>query len=46
MAPEQIESGTIDYPGGVYALGLVLLEALTDVRAHRGTLLDQALARA
>ena len=45
MAPEQVESGTIGYPGDVYALGLVLLEALTGVRAYRGTLLEQALAR-
>ena len=44
-APEQVESGTIGYPGDVYALGLVLLEALTGVRAYRGTVLEQALAR-
>jgi serine/threonine protein kinase len=45
MAPEQVETGTIDYPGDVYALGLVLLETLTGVHAYRGTLLEQALAR-
>ena len=45
LAPEQIENGTIGYPGDVYALGLVLLEALTGVRAYRGTLLEQALVR-
>jgi eukaryotic-like serine/threonine-protein kinase len=45
LAPEQVESGTIGYPGDVYALGLVLLEALTAVRAYRGTALEQALAR-
>jgi serine/threonine protein kinase len=45
LAPEQVESGTIGYPGDVYALGLVLLEALTGVRAYRGTTLEQALAR-
>ena len=45
MAPEQVESGTIGYPGDVYALGLVLLEALTGVRAYRGPLIEQALAR-
>jgi serine/threonine protein kinase len=45
LAPEQVESGTIGYPGDVYALGLVLLEALTGVRAYRGSTLEQALAR-
>jgi eukaryotic-like serine/threonine-protein kinase len=45
LAPEQVESGTIGYPGDVYALGLVLLEALTGVRAYRGPMLEQALAR-
>ena len=45
LAPEQVESGTIGYAGDVYALGLVLLEALTGVRAYRGTPLEQALAR-
>jgi serine/threonine protein kinase len=45
LAPEQVESGTIGYPGDVYALGLVLLEALTGVRAYHGSMLEQALAR-
>jgi serine/threonine protein kinase len=45
LPPEQIEHGTIDYPGDVYALGLVLLEALTGRRAYRGTTLEQVLAR-
>jgi serine/threonine protein kinase len=45
LAPEQVESGTIGHPGDVYALGLVLLEALTGVRAYRGSTLEQALAR-
>jgi serine/threonine protein kinase len=45
LSPEQVESGVIGYAGDVYALGLVLLEALTGVRAYHGTLLEQALAR-
>jgi eukaryotic-like serine/threonine-protein kinase len=45
LAPEQVESGTIGYAGDVYALGLVLLEALTGERAYQGTMLEQALAR-
>jgi len=45
LAPEQVENGTIDYPGDVYALGLVLLEALTGKRTYRGPLIEQALAR-
>jgi len=45
LPPEQVENGTIEYPGDVYALGLVLLEALTGKRAYHGTMLEQALAR-
>jgi eukaryotic-like serine/threonine-protein kinase len=45
LPPEQVENGTIDYPGDIYALGLVLLEALTGTRAYHGTMLEQALAR-
>jgi serine/threonine protein kinase len=45
LAPEQVESGAIGYPGDVYALGLVLLEARTGQRAYQGTMLEQALAR-
>jgi eukaryotic-like serine/threonine-protein kinase len=45
LAPEQVEHGMIGCAGDVYALGLVLLEALTGVHAYRGTALEQALAR-
>jgi eukaryotic-like serine/threonine-protein kinase len=45
LAPEQVEDGTIGPACDIYALGLVLLEALTRVRAFPGTLLEQALAR-
>ena len=45
LSPEQVEHGTIGYAGDVYALGLVLLEALTGVRAYRGTAPEQARAR-
>jgi serine/threonine protein kinase len=45
LAPEQVERGTIGYAGDVYALGLVLLEALTGVRAYQGNALEQAVTR-
>ncbi len=45
LAPEQVEGDTTGPGCDVYALGLVLLEALTGVRAYRGTVLEQALAR-
>jgi eukaryotic-like serine/threonine-protein kinase len=45
LAPEQVEGGETGPGCDVYALGLVLLEALTGVRAFHGTLLEQALAR-
>ncbi len=45
VAPEQFESGESGPACDVYALGLVLLEALTGVPAFRGPVLEQALAR-
>jgi serine/threonine protein kinase len=45
LAPEQVEGGETGSACDVYALGLVLLEALTGLRAFPGTLLEQALAR-
>lgn len=45
VAPEQFESGESGPACDVYALGLVLLEALTGVRAFSGPVLEQALAR-
>jgi len=45
LAPEQVEGEETGPACDVYALGLVLLEALTGERAYPGTLLEQALAR-
>ena len=45
VAPEQVKDGEAGPGCDVYALGLVLLEALTGVRAFPGTLLEQALGR-
>lgn len=47
LAPEQFEGGGSEFACDVYALGLVLLESLTGVRAFpsRGTLFEQALAK-
>jgi hypothetical protein len=45
LAPEQVQGEQIGPACDVYALGLVLLEALTGVRAYQGTALEQALAR-
>lgn len=47
IAPEQLGGGAAGFACDVYSLGLVLLEALTGVRAFpgRGTLREQALAR-
>jgi serine/threonine protein kinase len=45
VAPEQVESGESGPACDVYALGLLLLEALTGVRAFSGPVLEQALAR-
>jgi eukaryotic-like serine/threonine-protein kinase len=45
LAPEQVQGEHIGPACDVYSLGLVLLEALTGVRAYRGTTLELALAR-
>lgn len=45
IAPEQVNGGTIDGAADVYALGLVLLEAITGRREYAGTPAEAALAR-
>lgn len=45
LAPEQVSGEPMSSAGDVYALGLVLLEALTAVRAYPGPPLEAALAR-
>ncbi len=47
LAPEQLEGSGSGFACDVYALGLVLLESLTGVRAFPswGTLFEQALAK-
>jgi eukaryotic-like serine/threonine-protein kinase len=46
LAPEQAEGLSVTAAADVYALGLVLLEALTGERAYRGTPLERATANA
>ena len=46
LAPEQAEGLPVTPAVDVYALGLVLLEALTGERAYRGTPLERATANA
>ncbi|MFL6113895.1 MAG: serine/threonine-protein kinase [Catenulispora sp.] len=46
LAPEQAEGLPVAPVADVYALGLVLLEALTGERAYRGTPLERAAANA
>ena len=46
LAPEQAEGAAVTPAADVYALGLVLLEALTGERAYRGTPLERAVANA
>jgi tRNA A-37 threonylcarbamoyl transferase component Bud32 len=46
LAPEQAEGAAVTPATDVYALGLVLLEALTGERAYRGTPLERAVANA
>jgi tRNA A-37 threonylcarbamoyl transferase component Bud32 len=45
LAPEQVCGGRVTPATDVYALGLVLLEALTGERAYRGLPIEAALAR-
>ncbi len=45
LAPEQARGADVGPPADIYALGLVLLEALTGVRAYRGSVLDAVTAR-
>ncbi|NUR59558.1 MAG: protein kinase [Catenulispora sp.] len=46
LAPEQAAGAAVTPAADVYALGLVLLEALTGERAYRGTPLERAVANA
>lgn len=45
MAPEQVRGATVGAPADVYALGLVLLEAVTGVREYPGAPVEAAVAR-
>jgi serine/threonine protein kinase len=45
LAPEQVRGERVGAAADVYALGLVLLEALTGERAYRGSPTEAALAR-
>lgn len=45
LSPEQVRAGPVTGAADVYALGLVLLEALTSVRAYPGPATEAALAR-
>jgi serine/threonine protein kinase len=45
LAPEQVCGGKVTPATDVYALGLVLLEALTGERAYQGLPIEAALAR-
>jgi serine/threonine protein kinase len=45
MAPEQVRGREVGPPADVYALGLVLLEALTGRREYAGAALESAVAR-
>ena len=45
MAPEQVRGETVGPAADVYALGLVLLEAVTGRREYEGGALESALAR-
>jgi hypothetical protein len=45
LSPEQVRGDTVIPAGDVYSLGLLLLEALTAVRAYPGPPVEAALAR-
>lgn len=45
LAPEQARGGQVGPPADVYALGLVLLEALTGRREYPGHMIESASAR-
>lgn len=45
LAPEQVMGRDVDGTADVYSLGLVLLEAVTGVRAYPGTPTEAAMAR-
>ncbi|HXV94430.1 MAG TPA: serine/threonine-protein kinase, partial [Pseudonocardia sp.] len=45
MAPEQVRGEAVGPPADVYALGLVLLEAVTGRREYDGGMVEAALAR-
>ncbi|MDH2444502.1 serine/threonine-protein kinase [Amnibacterium sp. CER49] len=45
LSPEQVRGATVGTASDVYALGLVLIEALTGERAYRGSLAESAVAR-
>ncbi|MCX6397955.1 MAG: serine/threonine-protein kinase [Propionibacteriales bacterium] len=45
LSPEQVNGSGVTTAVDVYALGLVLLESLTNVRAYPGTPVEAALAR-
>jgi serine/threonine protein kinase len=45
LAPEQVRGGPVEPAADVYALGLVLLEALTGRLEYPGTVVESAIAR-
>ncbi|MCR6033261.1 protein kinase [Nocardioides sp. zg-579] len=45
LAPEQVRGERVGAAADIYALGLLLLEALTGVRAYPGTSTESAVAR-
>lgn len=45
LAPEQVAGEQVGPPADIFSLGLVLLEALTAVRAYTGSAIEAAMAR-